>query len=35
MNQRVRVSNSTKLALLLKGLLEIKIFKVTWNKIKF
>jgi hypothetical protein len=35
MNQRVRVSNSTKLVLLLKGLLEIKIFKVTWNKIKF
>jgi len=35
MNQRVRVSNSTKLALLLRGLLEIKVFKLTWNKIKF
>ena len=29
MNQRVRVSNSTKLALLLRGLLEIKVFKLT------
>ncbi|MEO8231395.1 MAG: phytoene/squalene synthase family protein [Ignavibacteriota bacterium] len=29
MNQRVRVSNATKLALLLRGVLEIKIFKLT------
>jgi 15-cis-phytoene synthase len=29
MNQRVRVSNPTKLALLLRGLLEIKVFKLT------
>jgi len=29
MNQRVRVSNTTKLALLLRGLLEIKVFKLT------
>ena len=35
MKQRVRVSNSTKLALLLRGLLEIKVFKLTWNKINF
>lgn len=31
MKQRVRVSNTTKLALLLRGLLEIKVFKLTWN----
>jgi hypothetical protein len=35
MKQRVRVSNTTKLALLIRGLLEIKVFKLTWNKIKF
>ena len=29
MSQRVRVSNPTKLALLLRGLLEIKVFKLT------
>ena len=29
MKQRVRVSNTTKLALLLRGLLEIKVFKLT------
>ena len=29
MNQRVRVSNTTKLALLLRGVLEIKVFKLT------
>lgn len=29
MNQRVRVSNTTKLALLLRGVLEIKIFRFT------
>jgi hypothetical protein len=35
MSQRVRVSNPTKLALLLRGLLEIKVFKLTWNKNNF
>jgi phytoene/squalene synthetase len=29
MKQRVRVSNTTKLALLLRGLIEIKVFKLT------
>ena len=29
MNQRVRVSNTTKLALLLRGVLEIKVFRLT------
>ena len=29
MKQRVRVSNTTKLALLIRGLLEIKVFKLT------
>ena len=29
MNQRVRVSNTTKLALFLRGLFEIKILKLT------
>ena len=33
MSQRVRVSNTTKLALFLRGLLEIKVFKLTWNQI--
>jgi len=32
MSKRVRVSNTTKMILFLRGLLEIKILKLTWNK---